>query len=247
MIGGALWSAANLALSGGLVLVVYARFQSARFAREAFNSAELERVAAGRAVLASRLAAMQARIEPSFLLGTLAQVEALYERDPQAGDRMLDGLIAYLHAVLPQLRGQRSTLEQEMNLVESYLRIVRIRMGSRLDYRFNVGSELGLCDFPPMMLLPLIDDALRNGLEPLPHGGTIIVTADAVGDRVRVRVSDDGLPRTPGSNDSLAITTLHERLSGLYSTTACLKLIANAPQGVIAAIEVPFDTARRHR
>src|SRR5207302_7225193 len=158
---------------GGLALAVYVRFRSARLAREAFNAAELERVAASRGVLASRLAAMQARIEPRFLLGTLAQVEALYERDAHAGDRMLDGLIAYLHAALPQLRGQRSTLKQEAQLAESYLRIVQIRMGSRLDFQVDVRPELDDCDFPPMVLLPLIDDALRNGLEPLPHGGTI--------------------------------------------------------------------------
>ena len=241
------WSAANFGLSGGLALAVYVRFRSARLAREAFNATELERVAAGREVLASRLAAMQARVEPGFLLGTLAQVEALYERDPQAGDRMLDGLIAYLHAALPQLRSPRSTLMQEVQLVESYLSIVQIRMGSRLDCRVNVRPELGDCDFPPMVLLPLVDDALRNGLEPLPLGGTIAITADLDGDCVRVRVSDDGLPRTAAMDESFAITALHERLRGLYGTTARLEFTANAPQGVIAAIEVPLATTRNHR
>ena len=240
------WSAANFGLTGGLALAVYVRFRSARLAREAFNAAELERIAASRAVLASRLAAMQARVEPRFLLGTLAQVESLYDRDPKAGDRMLDGLIAYLRAALPQLRSQRSTLKQEVQLAESYLRIMQIRMGSRLDCRVDVRPELGDCDFPPMMLLPLIEDALRNGLEPLLHGGTIAITADVDGDRVRVRISDDGLPRTAASNDGFAMTTLLERLRGLYGTTACLELTANAPHGVIAAIEVPLDAARNY-
>ena len=184
---------------------------------------------------------------PAFLLGTLAQVEALYERDPQAGDRMLDSLIAYLHAALPQLRSQRSTLKQEVQLAESYLSIMQIRMGSRLDFRIDVHPDLGDCDFPPMMLLPLTEDALRNGLEPLPHGGTIAITADVDGDRLRVRVSDDGLPRAAAANDGLAIATLHERLRGLYGTTARLEVTANAPQGVIATIEVPLDTTRNHR
>jgi sensor histidine kinase YesM len=247
LLGTIVFSAANFGLTGALALAVYVRFRSARLAREAFNAAELERVAASRDVLASRLAAMQARIEPGFLLGTLAQVEALHERDPQAGDRMLDSLIAYLHAALPQLRSQRSTLKAELQLAENYLRIVQIRMGSRLDFQVDVRPELDDFDFPPMVLLPLIDDALRNGLEPLPHGGTITVAADANGDRVRVRISDDGLQRTSASKDGPAITTLHERLGGLYGTTACLELIANSPQGVIAAIEVPLVDARNHR
>jgi histidine kinase len=247
LLGRVMWSAANFGLTGGLALAVYVRFRSARFAREAFNAAEMERVSASREVLASRLAAMQARVEPGFLLGTLAQVEALYERYPQAGDRMLDGLIAYLHAALPQLRSQRSTLKAEMQLAESYLRIMQIRMGSRLDFQINVRPELGERDFPPMMLLPLIEDALRNGLEPLPHGGTIAITADAESDRVRVRVADDGLPRSAAANDGFALATLQERLRGLYGTAAQIELTADSPQGVIATIEVPLETARNHR
>ena len=241
------WFAANFVLIGGLALAVYVRFRAARLARDAFNAAEMERVGASREVLASRLAAMQARVEPGFLLGTLAQVESLYERDPQAGDRMLDGLIAYLHAALPQLRSQRSTLKQEAQLAGSYLGIMQIRMGSRLDFGIEVPPELDDCDFPPMVLLPLIDDALRNGLEPSPHGGRIAIVATVDADRVRVRVSDDGLPRNRASSDGFSIAALQERLTGLYGTTARLDVTAAAPQGVIASIEVPLDTTSAHR
>ena len=239
LLGRIVWSAANLGLSGGLALAVYVRFQSARLARDAFNTAERERLAASREVLASRLAAIQARIEPAFLLGTLRQVETLYERDPEAGDRMLDGLIAYLRAALPQLRSQRSTLKQEVQLVESYLRIVQIRMGSRLEYRIEVGPRLDDCDFPPLILLPLIDDALRNGLEPLPSGGMISVTAELLHGRVRVRVADDGLPRTTAANETVPTETLRDRLHGLYGPAAALDVTANVPQGIVATVEVP--------
>ncbi len=247
VIGWAVWSTANFGLSGGLVLAVYARFQSARFAREAFNLAELERVGATREVLASRLAVMQAQIEPQLLLGTLAQVEALYDRGSQAGDRMLDALIAYLRAALPQLRSARSTLARETQLAESYLRVVQLRMGSRLAYTIDVGPGLGENDFPPMLLLPLIDDALRSGLEPLPRGGTIAISAGAEGNRVRVLVADDGLPRTASSAQGTGIDLLQDRLRGLYGDHAHLELAANTPHGVIGTIEVPLETERRHR
>ena len=160
---------------------------------------------------------------------------------------MLDGLIDYLHAALPQFRGRRSTLGQEAELIDSYLRIIQIRMGSRLRYGVDVRPEFRDCDFPPMMLLPLIDDALRNGLEPLPHGGVLSVAADAEGERLRVCVADDGLPRTPGSNDDSMVATLHERLSGLYGSSACLELSPNVPRGVVAVIEVPHADPRNHR
>ena len=247
LLGWFLWFVANLGLSGGLALAVYMRFRSARVAREAFNAAAMDRVNASRKVLASRLAAMQAQVEPRFLLGTLAQVEAMYERDPQAGDRMLDGLIAYLRAALPQLRSERSTLKQEVQLAESYLRIMQIRMGSRLELRIDVHPNLDDCNFPPMMLLPLVEDALRNGLEPLPHGGMIVITADVDRDRLRVRVADDGLPRMLCSEDCSAITTLQERLQGLYGSAGRLEVSAHLPQGVVANVEVPRESARNHR
>jgi len=247
IVGTLVWSAANIGLSGGLALAVYVRLASARRARRAFSAAELDRAAAAREVLACRLASLQAQIEPQFLLGTLTQVAALYDRDRNAGDRMLDALIDYLHAALPQLRRQQSTLERETKLVERYLRVVQIRMGSRLDYPVDVRSEVGDCTFPPMLLLPLVDDALRSGLEPLTLGGTIAITANTDGSRLRVCVADDGLPACARSHDGAGMTTLRERLEGLYGGAASLEFTANEPHGVIAAIEVSHEHTRNHR
>jgi LytS/YehU family sensor histidine kinase len=95
--------------------------------------------------------------------------------------------------------------------------------------------------------LPLIDDALRGGLEPLPHGGTIAISASAQGNRMRVVVADDGLPRPAGSAQGTGIDLLHDRLRGLYGDRAYLELVANAPHGVIATLEVPLESARDHR
>jgi LytS/YehU family sensor histidine kinase len=247
LLGRTTWTTANFGLSGGLALAVYVRFRSARFARETLRAAELERLAASREVLATRLAAMQARVEPQFLLGTLGQVEALYDRDPQGGDRMLDALIVYLRTALPQLRSEGSTLEGEALLVESYLHIVQQRMGSRLTYAVAIGAGLGDNAFPPMLLLPLVDDAICNGLEPLTHGGRIEIGTDIDGDRLRVHVADDGLSRPTLASERADFATLHERLRGLYGDGARLELAANVPHGVVATIEVPLESARADR
>src|SRR4029450_6017424 len=99
------------------------------------------------------------------------------------------------------------------------------------------------CDFPPMVLLPLIDDALRSGLEPLPHGGEITITAGDDGDRIWVRVADDGLPRASTSQENPTVTTLRERLDGLYGSAARLHVATTAHQGTIVSIEIPFESA----
>jgi hypothetical protein len=247
LVGGILWSLANTALSGGLALAVYVRFRSARRARDAFSAMELERVAAVREVLGSRLEAMRARVEPQFLLGTLADVEALYDHDPEAGDLMLDKLIAYLHAALPQLRSDRSTLGQEIALVGNYVDVVRIRIGERLEFRPSVPSALADCEFPPMLLLPVIEASLRDGLKPLKRGGTIEITAEAVVDRLRVRIADDGLPLDARSGWREMEITLRERLTGLHGDAATLQFLPTVPHGTTAVIEVPRVNARDHR
>jgi LytS/YehU family sensor histidine kinase len=247
VIGGMMWSAANFALSWGLALVVYVRLRFASRARAAFDAAELERIDASREVLVSRLEAMRARIEPQFLLGTLAHVEALYDRDQAAGDRMLEGLIDYLHAALPQLRRQRSTLKAEVDLAERYLRIVQIRMGSRLAFRIAVPPEVGDWEFPPMVLLPLVDDALRRGLEPLPAAGWIAITAIGDGDCLRVSIADNGLPPEARFGPEANIAVLQERLTGLYGDDARLIVAPGRPHGVVATIEVPLGHKRNHR
>jgi LytS/YehU family sensor histidine kinase len=243
----ATWSAANWSLTGGLAVAVYARFQTARRARRALNAAEFERATAGREVLATRLAAMQAQVEPQFLQSTLAQIEALYDRDAQSGGRMLDSLIVYLRAALPQLRGEGSTLEREARFVESYLRIVQLRMGSRLEFAIEIPGALSDSAFPPMLLLPLIDDALRTGLEPLALGGRIDIRARAEGDRLRVVVVHNGLRPPECPTESPLLATLRERLEGLYGPNTQLRLITDVQHDVSVVVEVPNETARDYR
>ena len=99
---------------------------------------------------------------------------------------MLAGLIAYLRAALPQLRGGHSSLGREARLAQSYLELVQLRMGSRLAFAVNIPADLVDSDMPPMLLLPLIDHALRHGLEPMPFGGKIDVSARAERGRLRI-------------------------------------------------------------
>jgi LytS/YehU family sensor histidine kinase len=98
-----------------------------------------------------------------------------------------------------------------------------------------------------MLLLPLIDDALRNGLEPLPHGGTIAIGAEADERFLRVTVADDGLPRNMYRSDRSGIDLLRQRLCGLCGDGAHLRLTEQSPLGVVVTIEVPLETARDHR
>ena len=115
--------------------------RSARRVAE-LRKAELERRRIEAQMLEARLQVMQAQVEPHFLFNTLAHIQRLYETDPTRGRSMLDSFCGYLRAALPQMRGNRSTLEREVELARAYLETQRIRMGRRLRFEIGIPEEL---------------------------------------------------------------------------------------------------------
>ena len=139
------------------------------------HAAELERARTAKRTLESRLQAMQARVEPTFLFNTLSQVRDLYRADVAHGERMLDELIAYLRAAMPKMRDTSSTIGQELELVRAYLVIVRLRLGERLAFEIETPKEIGDARMPPMMLLPLVDHAIAHGLAESQATGSLYI------------------------------------------------------------------------
>jgi hypothetical protein len=127
----------------------------------------------------ARLAALQAQVEPHFLFNTLAHVRALYRRDPERGRRMLDRFLDYLEAALPQVRQADTTLEQELELARAYLDIQQIRIGGRLAFTIEVPEDIARLRFPPLMLLTLVENAIKHGIAPQTEGGAIGIVARA--------------------------------------------------------------------
>jgi len=212
--------------------------------RAAQGEAELKRKEADYArmsqqVTEAKLSALQAQVEPHFLYNTLASVQALTEVDPQRASEMTAHLIQYLRSALPKMRDSVSTVGQEVELVRAYLNILQMRMGKRLAFEIDVPPELVEAPFPPLMLPSLVENAIKHGLEPQREGGTVRISAEAEGDRIRLVVADTGR----GFGDTLAsgigLANIRERLAALYGDRATLTLEANAPQGVKATIEVP--------
>src|SRR5438067_1216246 len=165
--------------------------------RDARARAELLRAEADRNLLSKQaieaeLKLMQAQVEPHFLFNTLASVQFLAETDPPKASLMLSHLIAYLRSALPQLRSNSTTLGQESALAQAYLSIMQMRMGTRLRFSIDIPEELRSHRFPPMLLMSLVENAVRHGVEPQAEGGTVRPEARRDGARVTVSVIDDG-------------------------------------------------------
>ena len=135
--------------------------------------AELDRLGLDREMAAARLQVLQAQIEPHFLFNTLANVRRLYQTSASGGRDMLDNLMRYLEVALPRMRDDHSTLERERALLDAYLNVQQIRMGRRLTFEIDIPEALAALQVPPMMLLTLVENALKHGLGPLPQGGMV--------------------------------------------------------------------------
>ena len=138
---------------------------------------QLRRIDLDRELAEARLQMMQAQIEPHFLFNALANVRRLYQTDAPSARRMLDQLSRYLGAMLPRMRSAESTLGQELALALAYLHVQKIRMGARLTVIAAVPESLQALSFPPMMLVTLVENAIRHGVSPLPQGGEVRIAA----------------------------------------------------------------------
>jgi sensor histidine kinase YesM len=205
--------------------------------------AEAARNALSRQAIEAELKLMQAQVEPHFLFNTLASVQFLTETDPPKASMMLGHLLAYLRAALPQLRSNSTTLGQEIDLAEAYLSIMRMRMGPRLSFAIDVPAELRPHRFPPMLLMSVVENAIKHGLEPLAEGGKVSVTARRGGDRLALSVADDGRGLGDKVGNGVGLTNLRGRLRGLYGGRARFTLEEVAPHGARATIEIPYDAS----
>src|SRR5262249_26533238 len=151
---------------------------------EAARRAEIDRVAFEREMAGARLQVLQAQVEPHFLFNTLANVRRLYGEDHAAGRTMLEKLMRYLEVALPSMRDDATTLERDSELTEAYLHIQRIRIGRRLGFSIDIPPQLRAYRVPPMMLLTLVENAVKHGVNPSPSGGIIRITARAEGDEL---------------------------------------------------------------
>jgi LytS/YehU family sensor histidine kinase len=190
----------------------------------------------------AQMATLQAQVEPHFLFNTLALIGQLIETDPPEAARIHAHLIDYLRATLPQMRSNGGgTLGKQVELSRAYLAIMQARMKERLAVQFSVPDFLGSAPFPPMMLLILIENAIKHGLEPKIDGGRIEVSAHVEHATLHVDVRDNGAGFNPLSDEGVGLANIRERLRLLYGASAELVIEAPAEGGTLASVRVPYS------
>ena len=221
-------------------LLVYREREARAFAE--LQASESQRYQLEKQVLEARLKLMQAQIEPHFLFNTLANVQHLVEANPPLAAATLESLITYLRAALPEMREDGTTLGRETAMAQAYLDIQRLRMGPRLDFSIDIPDHLRSASFPPMMLLTLVENAIKHGLDPLQQGGNISVRAALADGALIVSVVDTGQGLSSSAGLGVGLSNIRERLAALYGKTAKLLLEENLPQGLAARILIPYQS-----
>ena len=206
----------------------------ARYEQERVRAERVER----EAVLAN-LRALQAQIEPHFLFNTLANVASLVDSDPALAKCMLESFIRFLRASLAATRTDTTTLGAEGELIAAYLDVLRVRMGGRLAYTIDIPTELAAFSIPPMLLQPVVENAIRHGLEPKLEGGAVAFGAHRDGADLVIEVADSGVGFAPTTHGGVGLTNLRDRLRGLYGERAALAVADRAAGGALVTIRIP--------
>jgi two-component sensor histidine kinase len=194
----------------------------------------------------SRLDALQAQLQPHFLFNTLNAIATLVRRDPKAAEATLVSLSELLRLSLSQSGRQEIPLREELEFLDRYLDIQQTRFGDRLRFEKQIEPETLDCLVPSLLLQPLVENAIRHGIEPSERGGTVRVAARQEHERLALSVEDDGVglasePPVVGTN-GIGLTNLRARLEALYG--ACQKMeLASRPRGGTAVrVEIPLHS-----
>lgn len=191
----------------------------------------------------ARLMLLQAQIEPHFLFNTLATVLSLIEAEPQQAKQMLLHLNCYLRSSLQRTRQPLVKLQDEIELIEHLLSIAKIRLSARLDYQIQIEPQLLEMPFPPLLLQPLVENALRHAVEPSLVPVKLQIFSQMTAGRLRLVVLDNGpglQASSPNPGNGLGLENVHQRLHQLYQGQASLKLYASEPQGCLAELDLPY-------
>jgi len=220
------------------LFVVYLDAMRHRIANEAAARIEAQRLASE-----SQLRLLRAQLEPHMLFNTLANLRTLVEVDPTLAQGMIDQVILYLRSTLSASREESVTLKQEFAQLRAYLGIMEMRMGSRMQYRLELPGGLEAFMIPPMLLQPLVENAIKHGIEPKVGNSAIEVRAIRHGGAVEITVADTGLglsrEAAESQGTSYGLTHVRDRLRAFYGPEATLTMAGNEPQGVRATVRIP--------
>lgn len=227
----------NLLIYWGIVVVSHAFAYYRKYRERELRASELEK-----RLVQAKLQALQMQLNPHFLFNTLHSISSLMHKDVEAADKMIARLSDLLRAALAGADTQEVSLQQELKLLQLYLSIEQIRFGNRLTVKMDVAPNTLEAQVPNLVLQPLVENAIRHGIEPRARPGCIELRAQRQDDRLSLVVSDDGAG--VGANgtikEGVGLSNTRARLRELYGAAHRFELARGEAGGVRVELSIPF-------
>lgn len=236
-----LWSSLAVGLMFGVIgSTVFLLAQRIQTLDAEVRQRRLDEAERTRREMEAHLKLLQAQIEPHFLFNTLANVSSLIDTDAERARKLLDRLTDWLRIALVRVRRELTTLDDELRLLENWLEIVGVRFGERLRWRIDATPQARQAPIPPMLLQPLLENAVKHGIEPKLGSGEVRIKAEIADNKLIIEVSDNGVgldqkPAGPGTG----LENVRARLAALFGKRGHLSVSGNGEGGVTAILELP--------
>lgn len=193
----------------------------------------------------ARLNALRMQLDPHFLFNALNTISSQLERDPKLARGMIEHLGDLLRLSLESKDRQEVTLAEELAFLEHYLAIQKIRFGGNLRIETQIAPEVKYASVPCLFVQPLVENAIRHGISRRASGGTVIVSAHQVGNRLEIRVLDDGVGLPAGwtleNSGGVGLSVTRQRVAALYPDgEACFAVNRRASGGTEVEISLPL-------
>ncbi len=191
----------------------------------------------------AKLKLLEAQLDPHLLFNTLANLRVLIGVDAGQAQKMLDHMIAYLRSTLSGSRSSEHSIEQEFARLRDYLELMHIRMGPRLSFALDLPESMSKLRIPSLLLQPLVENAIKHGLEPKKAGGHIAVRASLLSGRLSINVDDTGKGMSDTSeildSKGFGLSQVRERLHTVFGPDATIEVQAQPGEGTQVRLSWP--------
>jgi sensor histidine kinase YesM len=207
-----------------------------------FQQSQVDKANLEKQLSDARLGFLKMQLQPHFLFNTHHNIIGLMQKgDTEKATRMLMKLSDLLRLSLKENNDDLVLLKNEVHLLELYLDILKIRFEERLDYQISIGNELQKAFVPPMLLQPIVENAVKYGIEPFTKQGKLEISAQNGQNELNLLVKDNGIEAFHQFNFGIGLMNTQERLKNLFGEQAKLSIMSNAPEnGITVKITLPL-------
>lgn len=226
---------------GSIIAYIFISRENITIAKAQILEEKLKNISNEKNILETNIRLLQAQIEPHFLFNTLSTILSLMDSDAEKARIMMEDFTNLLRASFSKTMDKTTKIFDELEIIKSYINIFKIRMGSRLNFKIDIPDNLLQYLIPSMLIQPLVENAIKHGIEPKIEGGEILIQININADKMCIAVIDTGIGfKADTKSNGVALNNIKKRLELLYGDKAQLVMEENKPTGVKSIIEIPL-------